>query len=129
MREIKFRAWDKVLKKYFYTGSLDNGDIMVMHLDGRIEISDDDTYSPKDFVIEQYTGLPDKNGIDIYEGDIISPCCISASVTHCVVIFVNGMFCKKQIGSELFEEELFLHLHYSEVIGNIHENPELMEAI
>lgn len=126
MREIKFRVWDKITKKYFYSGTLDNGDVLVIHLDGEIEISSYDTYKPDDFIIEELTGLLDKNGREIYEGDIVS----------------DGMWqsygCLNGIHEVKFEDggfypfcvpkwECTMDIKGCEIIGNIHENPELLE--
>ncbi len=62
MREIKFRAWDG--KKMYYDPILHDG---LMFETGR----DFDDWTPCDHKLMQYTGLKDKNGIEIYEGDIV----------------------------------------------------------
>ena len=62
MREIKFRAWDRVLKRMLIPKFIGNGNNFcsddLMAVTGVIDLM-------------QYTGLKDKNGVEIYEGDII----------------------------------------------------------
>lgn len=108
MREIKFRAWNKETKYFFYWNTS-------FAFGGNNKIWDD---------IEQFTGLHDKNGKEIYEGDIIlnplyeEPYIVEYS--ECLAGYV-GWGDDRACGCYLITDENI------EVIGNMHENPELLK--
>ena len=64
MREIKFRVWNKVLKKF------DPAGLPIIHNSEKGIFGVDNSYV-EHFVVQQYTGLKDKNGVEICEGDIV----------------------------------------------------------
>lgn len=104
MRPIKFRAWDAARKEMFPASV--NDDLLVKFFR---EVNERGAHA----TVMQYTGLKDKNGKEIYEGDIVSAKYLN---TPKEVIYSRGMFTITMIH---FVPES------CEVIGNIYENPEL----
>lgn len=115
-REIKFRAWDKKEKEW-----IGNGDSMDLYHSASANcfLFDNDNYdlhSEIEFV--QFTGLNDKNGKEIYEGDLLKD--TSGYVRK--VGFKTGMFGKG------LDYHFYQISEADEVIGNIYENPDLLST-
>ena len=123
MREIEFRAWDKKKKVYTNWKCYDNMFYFMDKFTG-VWIRDDDF---ERFVLIQYTGLKDKNGTEIYEGDI---CNCREYECFGKVEWNNEeagfYFCVVMEGGGFEEEHLYDYVDELEVIGNIYENPDLL---
>ena len=125
MREIKFRAWDKERKKIFdvvhiYFTPIEGCYCVTLSQSKPKFLHNDD-----DIILMQYTGLKDKDGKEIYEGDIIEGNLIKYSPlpTMGEVVFDTywaSFANKNEAGNTLLRE-----INLINVIGNIYENPEL----
>lgn len=122
MRPIKFRAWihdeDSEDPKLFMTHNI---------AFEQFEPINDLLSSVNNLM--QFTGLLDKNGREIYEGDILS----NIGTRNHSVIFFEGRFCEmwhsaEYINSECRGDGSIMRNGHAEVIGNVWENPELLEA-
>ncbi len=129
MREIKFRAWDKKLKIMKTIFLVNSKGVFI-----DISIGKHRQHVNNHVVLMQYTGLKDKNGKEIYEGDIItSPECKHPyQVIYCYGSFdINWPKCCKHCAKgDASHGSLYEMLAFdegTEVIGNIYENPELLQ--
>lgn len=131
MREYKFRAWDTLQKRYDYDVLMYHGKACYIDAFDALEF-----YDVGRFVIEQYTGLQDRNGNDIYEGDI-------SEGEHAIYLILwdeqKAQFRAKVIKTKsvLIKHCSFPLWQYVEndekcrfgLIGNRFDNPELLGEV
>lgn len=133
MRELKLRAWSIDGQKWCSRVDYDGGNekwagvVVVTSPEEKGKYIGEYVAEPEEIIIEQYTGLKDKNGKEIYEGDILQ----DESKDTAVVIWreYQAEWGIKWIHIGI-EDSLSHRMewgHLNEIIGNIHENPELLE--
>lgn len=145
MREIKFRVWDKENE---YMINSKQGVYTALRNVMNITRQDDEYYNNGDllkpnkekYILMQYTGLKDKNGTEIYEGDIVKIHKHSYDFGFKQeeigqIKFIDGAFgfykekSKNEYYFNTLADEIAYHeIEEYEVIGNIYDNPELLEA-
>ena len=122
-RKIAFRAWDNVNKVMQYSdiiwGDYDFPALSELNYG-------DNIYNLSNLM--QYTGLKDKNNKEIFEGDVVK--WFSCRVEKAIVQFSNGIFQLKIQEPE--NDDYYMDILYNwtstiEVVGNIYENPELLD--
>ena len=128
-REIKFRAWHSVLNEMF--PNVQN------HINDKVWAFGSMLKDPERFIIEQYTGLKDNNGKEIYENDVLEYTVFDFTDNDTqfkgVVKWIGSGFIVTQIPDKLCNGDYGLELFWVsqqdcelEIIGNIHENKELL---
>lgn len=131
MKGLKFRVWDKERECY-----LDKTELAGITPDGKyiLYIEEEEISRleiDENYVVEQYTGLKDKNGKEIYEGDILGDMWRDGYIAWCdkckqlqYHILTHG--CMACLGDVQWYE-LINDNGKLEVVGNVHENPDLLE--
>lgn len=147
MREIKFRAWDR-------TSDIMRTDISSIDYDGSGKVAQinvvtgvDILFPDKEAILMQYTGLKDKNGVEIYEGDIVRDLSqriyladtrkklsrLGAVQYGVYYAPADDPYCSAMVeglhieGGTLSPNLRDYSIEEIEVIGNIYENPELLK--
>ena len=125
MREIKFRAWnkdnDEMVYSFDYPYHWNIGDLGLELLE-----SDGTDYVRQEAVFMQFTGLLDKNGTEIYEGDYVK-CKWGHSDWNGTVEFIEGSFCSNPENPERYPSAIS-ECDDVEIIGNIYEHPHLLSG-
>ena len=128
MRELKVRVWDKAGEEYFplhegadgLIGITVKGDNILFVEDGEVSTGD-----AEDYIIEPCTWIKDKNGKMIYKGDIVAE--YNGDIIGTIVQHPSGEWQIEWIGIFGGVSKLYDHRDLCEVVGNIHENSELLE--
>ncbi len=120
---IKFRAWDKATSSYRKVLEIEfypDGELKKVKVAG---LQRKGTITPDKLVLEQFTGLTDVNGKDIYEGDIVKV------TSQYWGMLGNKYEVKFKQGAFYVKYGLLSEISPSiSVIGNVHTNPELLEG-
>jgi len=134
MRQLKFRAWDKLEKRFFYPDKGYQGHY-VLTLNGQFQNLQNGS-GGDEYVVQQFTGLKDSKGNEIYEGDVVK---IIYEGTIAEVYFDSNICAFRlkdntsksyPITTYRFDEShnpIGLINVFDEVIGNIFENSELLK--
>ena len=125
MKDFKFRVWDIERECY-----LDETELAGITPDGKYILYIEEEEISKleiegNYTLEQYTGLTDKNGKEIYEGDVVNIQGIKYYVD-----FEHGGFWFNNDNLKWKANRPFTHfqeINDTEVVGNVHENPDLLE--
>ena len=136
---VRYRAWIKTEKRMFFSDDIlnidyENKEIVTQQIYFKNGLPDDRDiyfYDFDEIVLMQSTGLFDENGVEIFEGDIVrqvrtQPTTENETITG-VVTMIEGAWLimndNEQLASDLWSET-----DENEIIGNIYENPKLLEV-
>ena len=134
----KFRAWDVLAEKMIdeiQLISFVRKEIIGKFSDGStsVPLKFEDERNGEDVILMQSTGLKDKNGKEIFDGDVLA-CKTDDEVInlnifwdeeHALFMFESKKYNEQEPLAELVEDNIYPF----EIIGNIYENPELLEVI
>jgi uncharacterized phage protein (TIGR01671 family) len=138
--ELKFRVWSKSKNRFTKYVNNSVGDDVYFNISLYGDIVAIDRFgsevdvAQEDFIIHRFTGLKDKNGKEIYEGDIILDPTTNGNDYKEVCQSITGEWqilynTKDSVDGEFrYFDQLYSRSEYSEVVGNIFQNEELLKT-
>lgn len=130
MRDIKFRAWDKRARQMYQVKNLGVGKEgwtrTAENYDEQPETGYNKFY-PSEVEVMQYTGLKDKKGKEIYEGDIVKVFSDKRWITGKIIYEHSEFLVDVMNNKDLNFGRVGIIEKFIEVIGNIYDNPDLLE--
>ena len=122
-RQLKFRAWDKLEKRFFYPDKGYQGHY-VLTLSGQFQNLQNGS-GGDEYVVQQWTGFIDRNGKDIYEGDRVRFGYTKTEDLFGEVIWLEDKASFGVKGKNIFETKILMDYmkYYFEVVGNIFQLP------
>lgn len=134
MREIKFKIWDKTRNKWLFSNCgkflLTQEGKAMFHMDGDNPL--EPIIDQIEYEVLMYTGLKDKNGKEIYEGDILT----RDGYWSIRIDYENGCCVARDLDKVRYNNKIldiplceYKSINKWKVIGNIYENPELLEDV
>ena len=135
MRNLKFKAWVKTEKRMIETYNLldidyENGVVMTqqVYFENGLPVARDlDNFVFEEIELMQSTGLFDKKGVEIFEGDILADLSESGDeLVYLYVIYKDGKFMAVENEEHGYTADLIDCTTYHSVVGNIYENAKLL---
>ena len=135
MRNLKFKAWVKTEKRMIETDNLldidyENGVVMTqqVYFENGLPVDRDlDNFVFEEIELMQSTGLFDKKGVEIFEGDILADLSESGDeLVYLYVIYKDGKFMAVENEEHGYSADLIDCTTYHSVVGNIYENAKLL---